>query len=145
MPPEEPVEELLGLCRLLNRLANPVRRGEITAEQFWLLRQLRRGGSQTVGDIARALGVTQSSATIACQRLERQGLVRRYRGSADERVVSVALTPTGEEQWAEWRARRRTLLREMLSSLEPEEQRELRRLLERVLPEGGGANEPAHD
>src|SRR6478672_615554 len=86
------VEDLLALWRELRQATHPVRRGDITPEQFWLLRHLRQNGPSSIGELADALGVTQSSATTACQRLEKAGFATRTRAADDERVVRVTLT-----------------------------------------------------
>jgi len=129
------VEDLLALWRLLRASTHPVRRAEITPEQYWLLCYLHRRGSMSVSKLAELLGVTGSSITTACKRLEKAGLVKRERQSdgCDERVVLVVLTPQGVEQIETWHQERRHMLLHMLSPLTQQEQDELQRLIERVL------------
>lgn len=127
------VAQLLDLLHLVRTLSHPVRRGEITPEQYWLLRRLRKAGELSVGELAEQLGISQSSATIACQRLERQGLLTRRRSGDDERVVLVALTDHGVERLEAWAARRREALSQVVAHLEPDEQADLERLLTRLL------------
>lgn len=129
------VEDLLALWRLLRVNTHPVRRGEITPEQYWLLKLLNKRGELSIGELAEALGVTGSSVTTACKRLEKAGLLRRERqgDGQDERVVLVTLTTQGREQIEAWQQERRVALIQMLSPLTPSEQEELQRLLERIL------------
>lgn len=129
------VEDLLVLWQLLRTSTHPVRRAEITPEQYWLLRLLHRRGSMSISELAEILGVTGSSITTACKRLEKAGLVKRERQTegCDERIVLVVLTPHGIEQIATWQQERRTMLSHMLSPLTQQEQNELQRLIERVL------------
>jgi DNA-binding MarR family transcriptional regulator len=127
------IDDLIELLQVLRRLSHPVRRGEITPEQHWLLRQLARRGPESIGEIAQRLGVSPSAATIACQRLERQGLVARRRSPADERVVLVDLTDDGRAAIARWDARKREVLAAVLAALGDEEQEAFRPLLERLL------------
>ena len=47
------VEDLLVLWRLLRASTHPVRRAEITPEQYWLLCYLHRRGSMSVSKLAR--------------------------------------------------------------------------------------------
>ena len=68
---------------------------KITPEQYWLLRLLRKRGTLSIGEVAEALGVTGSSATTACKRLEKAGLLTRERQSDDERMVCVSAHGTG--------------------------------------------------
>jgi DNA-binding MarR family transcriptional regulator len=133
MPSDQLVEDLLSLWRVLRQTTHPVRRGEITPEQFWLLRYLHQNGPASVGEVAEALGVSQSSATTACQRLEKAGLATRARDAADERVVRVALTPLGQEQIEAWRRAKREALTDLLEPLTADERAELQRLMHKAL------------
>lgn len=126
------VEELITVLRVLRQLTNPVRRGEITAEQYWLLRHLHQQGPQRVTALAAALGIGQSAATTACQRLARQGLLTRRRDDADERVVRVSLTAAGQQRVERWLAARRDILAAVLEPLSTDEQSQLEALLQRV-------------
>ena len=64
----------MGLRRLVRAAAYPPHHARLnarlTAEQFWLLRYLDRQCPVSVGALAKALGITPSSATTACKRLE---------------------------------------------------------------------------
>jgi len=83
------VEALLQLSRLIRRNTHPVRRSEITPEQYWLLKRVNRVGPISVGRLSQELGLTSASVTVACKRLGKAGLVRRERQpeTADERVL----------------------------------------------------------
>ena len=133
MTSERLVAQLLDLLHLVRTLSHPVRRGEITPEQYWLLRRLRKAGELSVGELAAQLGISQSSATVACQRLDRLSLLTRRRSTDDERVVLVALTQQGEEQLEIWAARRRDALGQLVAHLEPKEQADLEGLLTRLM------------
>jgi DNA-binding MarR family transcriptional regulator len=89
----------------------------------------------SIGELAEVLGVTGSSITTACKRLEKAGLVKRERQGegCDERVVLAVLTAQGIEQIEAWQQERREVLSHMLSPLNQQEQDELQRLIERVL------------
>src|SRR5947207_14975582 len=89
------VDDILALYHLIRRTSHPVHRAEMTPEQYWLLRLLRRRGALSIGELAEALGVTGSSVTTVCKRLEKAGLVTRGRQVDDERMVRVALTDRG--------------------------------------------------
>ena len=133
------VDDILALYHLIRRASHPVHRGEITPEQYWLLRLLRRKDALSVGELAEALGVTGSSVTTACKRLEKAGLVTRERQSDDERMVRVMLTIQGHKQVEAWHQRRREIVVQWLATLEQDEQEMLQQLLERLLE---GAGEP---
>lgn len=135
MAPDRLVEDLLALWRLLRINTHPVRRGEITPEQYWLLKLLNKQDEFSIGELAEVLGVTGSSVTTACKRLEKAGLLTRTRQAdgQDERVVLVTLTAQGREQLEAWQQERRRELAKMLTPLSPSEQAELQRLIERIL------------
>jgi MarR family transcriptional regulator, organic hydroperoxide resistance regulator len=137
MTTEKLAEDLLTLWRILRGLSHPVRRAEMTPEQYWLLRLLNRAGSLSVGELANELGITTSSATAACKRLEKAGLLTRERWADDERIVRVALTEQGLAQIDVWRQRKRESLTDLLSVLDQHDQQELQRIIERVLEAAG--------
>lgn len=134
MVAEQLIEDLLSFSRLLR----PLRGSGMTPQQYWLLRQLRDAGPLSTSELAQALGVTPGSATVACKRLEKAGLVTRTRGQEDERVVLVALTEQGCAQIDALRRQRREALGSWLSVLAPREQEELQCLIERLLREARG-------
>lgn len=105
----------------------------MTPEQYWLLRHLERSGPTSIGELAAQLGISPSSVTVACKRLERCGFVRRERQTGDERVVKVRLTPRGFGQVQAWRDRLFQSLELLLEPLSEAEQEQLALLLERVV------------
>src|SRR2546428_7110655 len=127
------VDDILALYHLIRRTSHPIHRGEITPEQYWLLQFLRRKGALSISELADALGITGSSVTTACKRLEKAGLVTRERQADDERMVRVMLTKQGIERVETWQRQRRELLAHLLAPLEQQEQDALQRLLERIL------------
>src|SRR5690242_14225963 len=133
------VDDVLALYHLIRRTSHPVHRAEMTPEQYWLLRLLRRKGALSISELAEALGVTGSSITTACKRLEKAGLVTRERQNDDERMVRVMLTSQGHEHVAAWHRRRREIVEQWLVALEQDEQAMLQHLLERLLE---AADEP---
>ena len=131
------VDDILALYHLIRRTSHPIHRGEITPEQYWLLRILRRKGALSISELATSLGVTGSSVTTACKRLEKAGLVTRERQNDDERMVHVMLTSQGHERVEAWHRRRREIVEQWLVALESNEQAMLQHLLERLLEAAG--------
>lgn len=64
----------------------------LTGPQLIILREIQRKGEGTVGDLARAISLSQSTVTGILDRLEARGLVARHRADADKRRVIVGLT-----------------------------------------------------
>ncbi|HEV2235585.1 MAG TPA: MarR family transcriptional regulator [Ktedonobacterales bacterium] len=129
MVTERLTEELLTLGRILH----PGRHAEMTPQQYWLLRHLQHHGPTSISELAKALGITAGTATVACQRLEKAAFVTRTRQAQDERVVQVALTEQGQALIQAWRTQRREALTHLLSVLDEDEQEELHGLIERLL------------
>ena len=133
MEADQLLDGLFAIWRLMRRAISTNQQSTLTLEQFWLLRQLWQQGPMTVGELATALGITPGSVTIACKRLEKDGRVTRDRQAQDERVVRVALTPEANEILDVWLARRREVFARFLEHMEPDEQLDLIRMIERVL------------
>ena len=133
MTTDQLIDDVLALYHLIRRASHPVHRAEVTPEQYWLLRILRHRGPLCIGALAEVLGVTGSSVTTACKRLEKAGLVTRERQSDDERIVKVLLTSQGHEQVEVWNQRRREILQQLLAPLDQDEQETFQRLLARIL------------
>ncbi|QBD76905.1 MarR family transcriptional regulator [Ktedonosporobacter rubrisoli] len=129
MTREQLIEDLFSLSRLLR----PDRRQEMTPQQYWLLRHLRSAGPLKTGELARALGITMGTATEACQRLERAGLLTRQRQTNDERIVKIALTEEGIARIDALRQQKIDEVLQLLEVLDEQEQQELQRLVARLL------------
>lgn len=90
------VQGLRRIVHALERYSREIRRDHgLTAPQLWALATLQQDGPTTTGDLAQALHVHQSSASVLLQRMERRGLVRRTRARPDRRRVRVELTERG--------------------------------------------------
>ena len=130
------IDALWQFWRKWRQLSHPVRQGEITPEQYWLLKRLKCAGSLSVGELAQGLGITSSSATTATKRLSKMGLVERKRQQEDERVVVVKLTRAGQEMLERWADEQRAALRELLSPLSLEERTLLLGLVRKIIQDG---------
>src|SRR5262249_2158915 len=67
----------------------------VHAGQDLLLERLWRGDGLTPGELAERIGVETPTGTRMAQRMERAGLVRRVKSTADRRLVRVHLTAAG--------------------------------------------------
>ena len=68
---------------------------DLTPAQIHILLWLGNDGPMTMGELARAVAVTEKTITGVVDRLERDLLVQRERDPADRRVVHVRLAPRG--------------------------------------------------
>lgn len=114
----------------------------LTSPQLGVLEALHHVGPLSLGELAEKLLVTGGNITYVMDRLESQGLVYRERSNRDRRVVEARLTEKGQEVVREYFPLHARHVRELTEVLDPEERRELRRLLKKlgkgVAPEAEG-------
>ncbi|MCB1902067.1 MarR family winged helix-turn-helix transcriptional regulator [Cognatazoarcus halotolerans] len=71
------------------------RQSGVTGAQLWALQELSEVPGLKVGELARCMALHQSTASNMVDKLETSGLIRRERGSADQRVVRLYPTEAG--------------------------------------------------
>jgi len=90
-------------------------------------------GSVTPGKLAKYHFREQHSVSAQLSRMWRNGLVKKTRSKADQRVVSIKMTPKGEKQLAETKQVGIGQARELLASaLSDAEIKQLDKLLKKV-------------
>ena len=85
-----------------------------------------------MSEIARLLGVTLATLTVACDKLEAKDLVRRARSRTDRRVVHVTLTPRGRAVYEYHRSFHERMILSILDTLSPEQSAVLAQSLEKL-------------
>lgn len=133
MPSERLVEDLLALRRVMRLHTHPIQPGDITPQQFWLLKHLYLQGRLNISALAAELDISASATTTTCRRLEGKGLVVRHRSTLDVRVVEIELTDLGRQTVEDWQLRRREAMSELLTPLDNDERQSLRELIEQIL------------
>jgi DNA-binding MarR family transcriptional regulator len=93
---------------------------QVTLPQYRALVVLASRGPQRAVDLAEALGVSQSTGTRMCDRLERKGLISRVRPAADRRTVITTITPAGMQLVDAVTRRRRREIRAILRKMTPD-------------------------
>lgn len=73
----------------------------LTYPQYLVLAALWLDGEQTIGSLGEVMRLDSGTLSPLVRRLEQAGLLSRTRSAADERVVTVQLTPRGPELRAE--------------------------------------------
>ena len=68
----------------------------VSGAQIWAMAALRESPGLKVSQLAQALSIHASTASNLLDKIEKAGMVRRERGSEDQRVVRLYLTPAGE-------------------------------------------------
>ncbi len=128
------VQGLRRMVRALQTYSQEVRSAYgLTGPQLWALKTLERHGRMTVGRLAAALAVHQSSISILLLRLERRRLVRRIRSRPDRRIVHVALTPRGAAVAADAPEAAQGRLLHALGSMSAEQLRRTRRVVDQLV------------
>lgn len=85
-------------------------------------------------DIAERMHVVPRTVTTVVDALEAEQLIERRAAPNDRRSTYVHLTPLAHERLREMREARRDAASQLLAALAPEEQEQLRGLLERLVP-----------
>jgi MarR family transcriptional regulator, 2-MHQ and catechol-resistance regulon repressor len=105
---------------------------------FATLEALLHKGPQSVTEIAHRIGLTAGSMSIALDRLERRGLIRRHAHPTDRRNRVIHLTGAGKKLIEKAFHEHASVMEEISKSLSPEQRATLIELLKRL---GKGAKE----
>jgi MarR family transcriptional regulator, organic hydroperoxide resistance regulator len=77
------------------RLREALARHDISFSQYQHLRHLWQSDGLVQAELSRRIGIETASSTAVIDQLEKRGLIRRQRDSADRRRIIVTLTPGG--------------------------------------------------
>ena len=116
---------------IYHEIQKTLKKESLTLPQLDILVCLGRVEGLTLGEISERLMVTGGNITGVMDRLEKSGFVYRDRDKEDRRIIRAKLTPKGvllhkdilpifQKKW-----------QEIVGILEPEEQRQLNRLLKK--------------
>ncbi|MCC6858793.1 MAG: MarR family transcriptional regulator [Bryobacterales bacterium] len=137
----ELINEFLGgmhaltssLGRVLEQaLLEEVAGTQITVSQLRLLKLVARAESQTIGDVANFLGISNAAASKAADRLVRRKLIRRTEGASDRRSIELSLTEAGRRLVAQYDAARNKRIEKVFRQFPVEDLHHTARLMERV-------------
>ena len=87
----------------------------------------------TIGELARAERVKPSTMTVAVDRLQRDGYVRRANDSRDKRLVRVEITEAGRQMVEHGRSDKAAFLERRMQEFGPSDRATLRRAVELLL------------
>jgi DNA-binding MarR family transcriptional regulator len=105
----------------------------LTGPQLWALKTLSRRDALTISGLAEALAVQPSSLSLLVDRLERRGLVSRFRPRPDRRFVEIGLTRKGRALASRAPEPAQGRLLHGLGGLPPRELRAIRRSVDRLV------------
>jgi DNA-binding MarR family transcriptional regulator len=126
-------ERLSKMLLRMARSVNAALEDKITSQKFLFLNSLLQMGKCKVNDLAQELNLSSGATTLALNRLEEEGLIRRSRDEGDRRIVWVELTDEGRSLLHRLVAKRYRVWEKMMSALTLEEKRELFRILEKMV------------
>jgi DNA-binding MarR family transcriptional regulator len=104
----------------------------LSLSQFAVLQAVYEEGEATVGELARAAGVSMPTVTRMLRGLERDGIVERDRTDEDRRVVRVHLTDAGRTLMGEKQAWITERLHELYSGLSAADRERVGPLMRRL-------------
>jgi DNA-binding MarR family transcriptional regulator len=100
-------------------------KGKMSISELHVLRETGSGPERTMTQVARGLKISVSALTIAMNKLEKKGYVRRERGTEDHRIVKVSLTDKGREAFDYHDAFHKKMVADALSQLKADERKVL--------------------
>ena len=74
-----------------------VKRVGLTGPQLVILQEISSLGEVSVGEVARAVSLSQATLTVILNRMEKCGLLSRRRSQQDKRRVLVSITDNGKQ------------------------------------------------
>lgn len=99
----------------------------------WRILAVLRDGARPVGELADRVLLNQPTLSKTLDRLERDGLIKRSRGAANRRSVTVSLQPRGRTLAATLVPMANAHEGEAFSALSPSERKALVRMLQRTI------------
>ena len=110
-----------------------VKRVGLTGPQLTILQEIASIGEVSVGEVARAISLSQGTVTGILERLENRGLVTRRRSHSDRRRVLVQVTTVGEQLLEKAPPLMQEVFVERFSSLQEWEQTMILSALQRLV------------
>jgi DNA-binding MarR family transcriptional regulator len=115
--------------QLMSRLLQETCGHDLHPAQATCLQVLAANDGITQRDLARTLHLSPPTVTAMLQRMEASGVIERRPDAADQRLSRVYVTPAGRGLQEELRCVFAERIRQTFGSMEPEDRRELERLL----------------
>lgn len=93
----------------------------VSITEIHIIEKIGTLGPIRMSDIARSIGVTLATLTVACDKLAAKDLVQRTRDKADRRVVNISLTDKGRAAYEYHRAFHDRMISAVIDTLSPEQ------------------------
>ncbi len=102
---------------------------DVTANDMHLIEAIDMEEARNMTSVARSLGVTTGTLTIAVNSLVKKGYVERVRSEEDRRVVLVSLSEKGKKAYLHHRQFHEQMIEAIVEELSEEEQAVLEKAL----------------
>ena len=126
-------EILVKLFRNINHIEEQAIRTEeyknVTANDMHVIEAIGTGDPKNMTAVARGLGVTTGTLTIAVNSLVKKGFVNRVRSEEDRRVVLVSLSEKGKKAYIHHEKFHEEMIEAVLERLTEEEKQVLEKAL----------------
>ena len=141
LDPKDLLHGLLGSAHLFvsaisgvmeHQLLAEIAGGQLTVSHLKILRLLYFTESQSVGEVAAFLGVSDAAASKAIDRLVRRKFLRRTEGRADRRSSNLSLAAAGRSILKRYEAAKDRKLVAMFGKLDAEEVQQTSAFLDRL-------------
>ncbi|MDG4475759.1 MarR family winged helix-turn-helix transcriptional regulator [Thiovibrio frasassiensis] len=110
-----------------------VKNSGLSTPQMHTIEIVGHSGSLRMKELAKKMGVTTGTLTVMIDRLEQQGLLHRAPHETDRRSYLIALTPKGQELFAEHHQHHLRLTEEITATLSQKEQMLLSVVLAKII------------
>ena len=102
---------------------------DVTANDMHVIEAIDMEEARNMSSVARSLGVTTGTLTIAVNSLVKKGYVERVRSEEDRRVVLVSLSEKGKKAYLHHRQFHEQMIEAIVEELSEEEQAVLEKAL----------------
>ncbi len=121
-----------GISRIFAAMESFPGDASISKPELLALEAISREEGLMMSDLGKRLDISLSTATGIIDRLIEKKFVKRERNGGDRRVVRVLLTDKGRKTNQTYQKQKKELFGRMLGALDPQEQGELIKILEKI-------------
>lgn len=132
-PPQAQFMHLLQRLERMGMGRDALKNVQLSLSQLGLLLSVRRSPGIRVNELAQRVGLSAPTVSVSLRKLEQDGWVQREADPQDKRSYHLYLTRKASEFAKRAEAFQRKKITDFLSGLDPEEQSQLVRLLDKAI------------
>jgi len=106
---------------------------DLISPQLGILYLLHEEGAKSQVDLGNCLAIDKATMVKLVDGLEKMKWIKREGSSSDRRIKNICLTPSGEQRFQKIKKVRDQVEKEFLSILNPHDEKELRRIIPKLL------------